>query len=91
MQKFALLIIVASIFVFSASLQFALAQEETEPVSEEQAPEVEAVEEDAAENEASEEEAEIIDDEFYQDVDDQDFRPSEDIPADQSIPFPTDI
>ena len=33
----------------------------------------------------------IVDDEFYQDVDDQDFRPSEDIPADQSIPFPSDI
>jgi hypothetical protein len=33
----------------------------------------------------------IVDDEFYQDVDDKDFRPSEDIPADQSIPFPSDI
>jgi len=33
----------------------------------------------------------VVDDEFYQDVDDQDFRPSEDIPADQSIPFPSDI
>jgi hypothetical protein len=33
----------------------------------------------------------IVDDEYYQDVDDEDFRPSEDIPADQSIPFPTDI
>ncbi|MGI9272660.1 MAG: hypothetical protein ACR2QT_12850 [Woeseiaceae bacterium] len=33
----------------------------------------------------------IVDDEFYQDVDDEDFRPSEDIPADQSIPFPSDI
>ena len=32
-----------------------------------------------------------IDDEYYQDIDDEDFRPSEDIPADQSIPFPTDI
>ena len=33
----------------------------------------------------------VVDDVFYQDVDDKDFRPSEDIPADQSIPFPTDI
>ena len=33
----------------------------------------------------------VVDDEFYQDVDDKDFRPSEDIPADQSIPFPSDI
>jgi hypothetical protein len=33
----------------------------------------------------------VVDDEYYQDVDDEDFRPSEDIPADQSISFPTDI
>ncbi len=30
-------------------------------------------------------------DESYVDSEDDDFRPSEDIPADQSIPFPTDI
>ncbi len=42
------------------------------------------------EEEADEEEIEV-DDEYYQDVDDRDFRPSEDIPADQSIAFPTDI
>ncbi len=33
----------------------------------------------------------VVDDVFYQDVDDKDFRPSEDIPADQSIPFPSNI
>ncbi|MDA0705586.1 MAG: hypothetical protein O2907_01040 [Proteobacteria bacterium] len=33
----------------------------------------------------------VVDDVFYQDVDDKDFRPSEDIPADQSITFPSDI
>ncbi|MDH4125594.1 MAG: hypothetical protein OEW64_00340 [Gammaproteobacteria bacterium] len=33
----------------------------------------------------------VMDDVFYQDIDDKDFRPSEDIPTDQSIPFPTDI
>lgn len=33
----------------------------------------------------------VVDDEYYQDVEDEDFRPSEEIPADQSIPFPTDI
>lgn len=33
----------------------------------------------------------VVDDVYYQDVDDKDFRPSEDIPADQSIPFPSDI
>jgi len=42
-----------------------------------------------------EEEEEIdetgLDDENYADIEDDDFRPSEDIPADQSIPFPTDI
>ena len=32
-----------------------------------------------------------LDDESYADIEDDDFRPSEDIPADQSIPFPTDI
>lgn len=31
------------------------------------------------------------DDESYRDIDDQDFTPSEEIPADQSITFPTDI
>jgi len=31
-----------------------------------------------------------LDDQGFTDVDD-DFRPSEDIPSDQSIPFPTDI
>ena len=42
-------------------------------------------------DEADEADEPIVDDEFYQDVDDKDFRPSEDIPADQSIPFPSDI
>ncbi|HEX5787147.1 MAG TPA: hypothetical protein VFY03_03125, partial [Woeseiaceae bacterium] len=31
------------------------------------------------------------DDESYLDIDEEDFRPSEEIPTDQSIPFPTDI
>ena len=31
------------------------------------------------------------DDESYRDIDDRDFTPSEEIPADQSITFPTDI
>ena len=43
----------------------------------------------AAEPETTEEP--VVDDVFYQDVDDKDFRPSEDIPADQSITFPSDI
>ena len=32
-----------------------------------------------------------VDDGSYLDEEDDDFRPSEEIPADQSIPFPTDI
>lgn len=51
---------------------------------------------DAAEAEQAQTEDEQRDaadpgDENYVDADDDDFRPSEDIPADQSIPFPTDI
>ncbi len=32
-----------------------------------------------------------VNDGSYLDADEDDFRPSEEIPADQSIPFPTDI
>ncbi len=32
-----------------------------------------------------------LDDENYLDTEEEDFVPSEDIPADQAIPFPTDI
>jgi hypothetical protein len=87
-QKFTLLIIV---FVLSALPGPAMAQEDSESVAEEaeqdeldSQPEVEAAEEEP-------EEEIVVDDEFYQDADDEDFRPSEDIPADQSIAFPTDI
>ncbi len=41
-------------------------------------------------DEESTEEIEI-DEGSYIDAEDDDFRPSEEIPADQSIPFPTDI
>ena len=85
MQRVALLII---IFIFSALPGAATAQEDSESVPE-------ATEQDQLDPQSEEEEAEeeeiVVDDEFYQDADDQDFRPSEDIPADQSIPFPTDI
>ena len=90
MQRVALLII---IFIFSALPGAATAQEDSESVPE--ATEQDQLDPQAEEEEAEEEEAEeeeiVVDDEFYQDADDQDFRPSEDIPADQSIPFPTDI
>ena len=32
-----------------------------------------------------------LDDENYRDAEEEDFVPTEDIPADQAIPFPTDI
>ena len=43
--------------------------------------------------EASAEQDEDLDleDESYRDVEEEDFVPTEDIPADQAIPFPTDI
>ena len=54
----------------------------------------ETSEEDAAEDSPVQEpEADDIDvnDGSYLDEEEEDFRPSEEIPADQSIPFPTDI
>tara|TARA_R110002096_G_scaffold426551_1_gene636498 strand:- start:162 stop:425 length:264 start_codon:yes stop_codon:yes gene_type:complete len=47
----------------------------------------------AAEETEPEVEPEVLetDDESYLDIDDKDFKPSEEIPTDQSIPFPTDI
>lgn len=43
--------------------------------------------------EAADEQAEDLDldEENYRDVEEEDFVPTEDIPADQAIPFPTDI
>ena len=51
------------------------------------AQESEAPDEEPAETEPAAE----IDEESYLDIDEEDFRPSEEIGADQSIPFPTDI
>ena len=90
MQRIALLTMFAILLVFSA-----LAQEDNGPTAEEEAEQLaeEETADDVVEPPAEEEEAEepVVDDEFYQDVDDKDFRPSEEIPADQSIPFPSDI
>ena len=43
--------------------------------------------------EAADEQAEDLDldEEDYRDAEEEDFVPTEDIPADQAIPFPTDI
>ena len=59
-------------------------QEAEEPDDEE------VVTEDPASDEVAAEEVDV-DDGSYLDAEDEDFRPSEEIPADQSIPFPTDI
>ncbi len=68
-----------------------MAQEDSESVAEE-AEQDELDSQPAAEElEEEPEEEVVVDDEYYQDADDEDFRPSEDIPADQSIAFPTDI
>ena len=46
----------------------------------------------AAEDAAAEEEDDLdLDEESYLDAEEEDFVPTEDIPADQAIPFPTDI
>jgi len=50
----------------------------------------EVVTEDPAVDESATEEIDV-DDGSYLDAEEDDFRPSEEIPADQSIPFPTDI
>ena len=46
-----------------------------------------------AAEEAADEQAEDLDldEESYRDAEEEDFVPTEDIPADQAIPFPTDI
>ena len=46
----------------------------------------------AAEEAADDEEDDLdLDEESYRDAEEEDFVPTEDIPADQAIPFPTDI
>ena len=46
----------------------------------------------AAEDAAADEEDDLdLDEESYRDAEEEDFVPTEDIPADQAIPFPTDI
>ena len=45
----------------------------------------------ASEEEGTEPDDAALDDENYLDAEEEDFVPSEDIPTDQAIPFPTDI
>jgi len=89
------------ILLLAGAFVLASAQEDTESTVEAAASDAASADAEQAEQEQAEAEtAEASDaadvepppeDEFYQDVDDEDFRPSEDIPADQSIPFPADI
>jgi len=84
------MILLASLFLTVS----AVAQED-EPESDEIPVTQEGAEDQAEEVVAAEEPEEEIDetglDEQGFTNEDNDFRPSEDIPADQSIPFPTDI
>ena len=95
MYRFSLLILLSIMFGLSAwaqdeSQSGSQELEQAEPETENEVePEVEPEAEPEAEPEEPEEPA--VDDEFYQDIDDEDFRPTEDVPADQSIAFPTDI
>ena len=80
--------------IFTSSL-LATAGIAQEPESEDAATAEEAVETDDAAPAEEEQQEPLFDetglDEQGFDNQDDDFRPSEDIPADQSIPFPTDI
>ena len=73
--------------------QLAVAQDAppSEAPAEEEAAEEAAAAELAAQAEAAEEEVLETDDDSYIDIEEEDFKPSEELPTDQSIDFPTDI
>lgn len=87
MQRVLLAFALIMLLAVTAWSQDAEVPDDTEPVEQTAAEEVEPVDED--EDEEIDETG--LDDQNYADIEDDDFRPSEDIPADQSIPFPTDI
>ena len=62
--------------------------QDSAPEDESAAPEAQEVAEDAS---ADQDDDADLDEENYLDAEEEDFIPSEDIPADQAIPFPTDI
>lgn len=72
---------------FACAPAFAQDEAESDPGAEAE------TEQPAATPEADEDEgaAPEIDDQSYLDIEEDDFRPSEEIPTDQSITFPTDI
>ena len=59
--------------------------QDSSPADEGEAPEAAEESTDTAEDDLD------LDDEDYRDAEEEDFVPTEDIPADQAIPFPTDI
>ncbi len=94
-QRLALLTLLAAGYITAATAQEEAESETEAPVAEEgeessDETETEAEQDSEQDSEESLDDS-VLDDEFYQDAADEDFRPSEDIPADQSIPFPTDI
>lgn len=72
--------------LLTLGLLFAVAAWAQEDASDEEETDTQEVAEDAAE----EAEDADLDEQDYEDIDD-DFRPTEEIPADESIAFPTDI
>ena len=89
MQRLLFLLLVGFLFALPVRAQDADTDpEQTEDTDPEQMEDTEEIEESQVEEEEIDETN--LDDQGFTDVDD-DFRPSEDIPADQSIPFPTDI
>ena len=60
--------------------------------AQESAPDDEADAPETAEEASTEQDEDLdLEDESYRDTEEEDFVPTEDIPADQAIPFPTDI
>lgn len=89
MRRMIMLLLLSTVFVSPVWSQEDDADAAAEAEQSEETPEIDEPAEPAVDEPIVDEP--IVDDEFYQDVDDKDFRPSEDIPADQSIPFPSDI
>ena len=90
MQRVLLTIALLLAFAVTTWSQDAATQTDTDEADVATVEDVEP-EEDEVEPEKEEIDETGLDDESYADIEDDDFRPSEDIPADQSIPFPTDI
>ncbi|MEO1201847.1 MAG: hypothetical protein AAFX10_04000 [Pseudomonadota bacterium] len=67
----------------------ALPQDDEATADEEAVVETDAADADEAPD--SDDDELVIDSESYADIEEDDFRPTEEIDADQSIPFPTDI